>query len=272
MVRVPLLRPGLYLGTPLGRVVIPDLALHETSYAPNERLTRHRHERAYYCLVVAGEFSESCDGYDHEGKAWTLIFRPAGEEHTQEFGTRGARCLNVEVSPAWLERHRIPVSIPSNRMELHAGRPGLAARLYREFQVDDAVRHLALEGLVAELVVASVRASRDSDRAVPTWFRASRELLEARLLSPPTLEQFAQAVGVHPARLARAFRRHLRCSPAEYVRRRRLQRASQALRETDLPLSQIALDTGFCDQSHLTRAFRRELNTTPAAFRAEGRR
>lgn len=272
MNRVPLLRPGRYLGTPLGRVLLPDLALVETSYAPHLRLTRHRHERAYYCLVIAGDFAESCGGRDHEGGAWTLIARPAGEEHTQLFGRRGARCLNVEVAPAWLERHHLPASVPSHRRELHARRSGLAARLYREFQVDDDMRHLALEGLAAELVVESVRASRDSDRAAPVWLRASRELLESRIVSPPTLEAFARAVGVHPARLARAFRRHFRCSPAEYVRRRRLEIASRALRETDLPLSQIALEAGFCDQSHLTRAFRRELNTTPAAFRVEGRR
>jgi AraC family transcriptional regulator len=60
-------------------------------------------------------------------------------------------------------------------------------------------------------------------------------------------------------------------SYGEMVRRLRLDRARRLLSETELPLAEVALESGYCDQSHLTRTFRAELETTPAAFRRSRR-
>jgi transcriptional regulator GlxA family with amidase domain len=72
---------------------------------------------------------------------------------------------------------------------------------------------------------------------------------------------------VEPTRLVRAFRRHLDTTPADYLRQLRVDEARRLLLDTERPVADIALETGFTDQSHLTRVFRRSLRETPAAFR-----
>jgi AraC family transcriptional regulator len=67
--------------------------------------------------------------------------------------------------------------------------------------------------------------------------------------------------------LARVFRRHLGCTPGDYLRRRRLERAAVLLRETARPLSDVALHCGFADQSHFANAFKRHTGVTPGSYR-----
>lgn len=65
----------------------------------------------------------------------------------------------------------------------------------------------------------------------------------------------------------REFRRLFGMSPSEYLLRVRLLMARRKLEETSLPASRVALDCGFYDQSHFTRAFRKATGLSPLAYR-----
>jgi AraC family transcriptional regulator len=56
-------------------------------------------------------------------------------------------------------------------------------------------------------------------------------------------------------------------SPINYITRQRIERAKRLLAETELPISEIALRTGFSSQSHFTTSFRRLAGVTPSSFR-----
>ncbi|HTM58053.1 MAG TPA: AraC family transcriptional regulator [Candidatus Udaeobacter sp.] len=268
---VPVLGPGRYFGTPVRRASFGDLRLVETSFRPNARIERHRHERAYFCLITNGAFEESRGRDVRDYRAGTLVFRPAGEEHSERFGERGGRCLNVEIPQHWLERHASTrVTLPSS-LEMRGPRiASIADRIGAELRESDDLRFLALEGLALELVAETARAARSPESRLPAWIDQVVERLDAAE-SIPSLADLAAIGGVHPSHLARTFRRLLRCTPADYVRRRRIERARRALTETDQAIGEIALDAGFCDQSHFTRAFRRATGTTPAAYRSSRR-
>lgn len=96
--------------------------------------------------------------------------------------------------------------------------------------------------------------------------RRLRDLIEARLDQPLTLDTLAAEAGLSPWHFQRMFRVSFGVSPQHWVERRRLARAEAAL-ATDTPLARIAAECGFCHQSHLTRAFRRARGITPGAFR-----
>jgi AraC family transcriptional regulator len=83
----------------------------------------------------------------------------------------------------------------------------------------------------------------------------------------PSVAELASRAGVHPLHFARTFRRFQRCSPGEYLRRRRAERAAELILQTRLPLADVAQRSGFSDQSHLTRAMRRYFGATPARLR-----
>ncbi|MEQ1840448.1 MAG: helix-turn-helix transcriptional regulator, partial [Verrucomicrobiales bacterium] len=65
----------------------------------------------------------------------------------------------------------------------------------------------------------------------------------------------------------RLFRKVLRLSPMEYVLSLRVQEAQRLLSTTQSSLSEIAAATGFYDQSHFTKRFRRVTGMTPSEYR-----
>jgi transcriptional regulator GlxA family with amidase domain len=66
---------------------------------------------------------------------------------------------------------------------------------------------------------------------------------------------------------ARAFRQTLGIPPHNYIVQRRVEHAQQLLRNTDLPVSEVAIVAGFTDQSHLARHFRTVTGVSPALAR-----
>ena len=81
------------------------------------------------------------------------------------------------------------------------------------------------------------------------------------------VQRLAAGVGMSPRTLSRWCRDHLHESPAQVVRRLRLDEARRLLEETALPLKDIAHRTGLGDASTLWRAFTSRLGVTPAAYR-----
>ena len=67
---------------------------------------------------------------------------------------------------------------------------------------------------------------------------------------------------------SRAFKQSMGMTATNYIAERRIERAKKMLEETELPISEIALRSGFSSQSHFTTAFRRLAGSTPKAFRA----
>lgn len=93
------------------------------------------------------------------------------------------------------------------------------------------------------------------------------EYIEYHLDHNLSLAELAQQSGLSPFHFARRFRQTTGESPHQYVVNRRLETAQRLLKETDLPVSQIALMTGFASQSHFTQTFTRRLGQPPRQFR-----
>ena len=76
----------------------------------------------------------------------------------------------------------------------------------------------------------------------------------------------AEAAGVSPFHFVRLFRRHFGLTPYQYVIRARLRHAILLLRETSMPVTDIAYEVGFGDLSNFVRTFRHHVGCTPGAF------
>jgi len=140
--------------------------------------------------------------------------------------------------------------------------PGSSAVLYVEHMLHAAAAHLvrrysSLPGLSPE-----AESSLSERQLVRT-----REIIEERLAERITLADIAAEFGLGADHFGRLFKRASGATLYQYVIRCRVNRARQLLAETDTPIIEIAHDCGFADQVHLTRAFRRLVGTTPAAYR-----
>jgi AraC family transcriptional regulator len=83
------------------------------------------------------------------------------------------------------------------------------------------------------------------------------------------LRLVAKEVGMSYFHFSRAFKQSLGMSPTKYIGARRIERAKRLMQETDFPISEIALRSGFSSQSHFTTSFRRLTGVTPRSFRRE---
>lgn len=93
------------------------------------------------------------------------------------------------------------------------------------------------------------------------------DFILAHLNEEISLDRLAQQVGFSPHYFAYLFRQKTGESPYQYVLHQRIERAQHLLKEGKIPLSQIALECGFANQSHLSRVFKQHLGLTPRAYR-----
>jgi AraC-like DNA-binding protein len=99
------------------------------------------------------------------------------------------------------------------------------------------------------------------DRAV----RSARDFLDSHLFENVRLGDIAGAAELPPFRIFRAFERATGMSPHGYQRQARIRFAVNLIRRGQ-PLSDVAAASGFADQAHLTRSFRRTMGITPGAY------
>jgi transcriptional regulator GlxA family with amidase domain len=101
----------------------------------------------------------------------------------------------------------------------------------------------------------------------PRALQRVREFIEAHLEENISIQALASIAGLSMYHFARAFKQSEGMTPHEYLVQCRVQRAKDLLAETDLPLSEIALASGFSDQSHCARRFREHVGVTPSSYR-----
>jgi AraC family transcriptional regulator len=93
------------------------------------------------------------------------------------------------------------------------------------------------------------------------------DFIDAHLAGDLTLEAMAAEIDMSPYYLARVFKSTIGQSPHQYVLARRVEHAKNLLRNTAMPIADVAFSAGFSSQSHLSHWFRRIIGVSPAAYR-----
>jgi AraC family transcriptional regulator len=198
----------------------------------------------------------------------SLHLLPAGERHENRFEKARVLLIKIDASAVkgWGPEYARFLAEPR---EISGPLSGwLAHRMVREFMSEDEAAPLAIEGVLLEMLAESARSIEEKTASsAPGWLRRVRELLQESYLEAPGLTQLAGIAGVHPVHLSREFHRHFNMTVGEFVRKRRIERASELLSKSDLSLAEIASACGFSDQSHFCALFKKHSGLTPANFR-----
>jgi AraC family transcriptional regulator len=128
--------------------------------------------------------------------------------------------------------------------------------------------------VAAQLVRAHSSSTRAPRRSAPDGladWRLQRlaDLIEENLDGDLSLDAMAAEVGLSSLYLIRAFKHAFGEPPHRYVVRRRIERAKDLLRTTDMPVAQVAFAVGFSSQSHLSDWFQRVVGVSPALYRRQ---
>lgn len=240
-------------------------------YPPRLRLPPHAHTAAFLLFVRDGGFVEQHGQRSERCDRFSWIYRPACDEHANEFDDDGAVVLAIDLSPEWIVRLR-EAGFAGERFRVRSPWvQQLGDRLDAELAAPDSMSEMVIESLATEVIVFASRFANKRDGGRDGWPDRARRLIEEEFASPLSLAGIAAAVGVHRVHLARQFRASQGCTVGEYIRRVRVAFARRELVVTDKPIAEIALSAGFFDQSQLTKTFKRVTGRTPAAYRAQQR-
>jgi AraC-like DNA-binding protein len=237
----------------------PELDLHLRSYGANR--DPDRHVFAQVVLPVSGEVALEIEGRYGRLDPLHGAFVAPGAWHSQ-YSAVPNRSLILDVGAGSFEQG------PWQRLlERPFTAIGPAARKLVEFMgilaASGAPAPSVLQGWTPLLLdTLTLGAPQPASRLAALLAR-----IEAEPGLPWPLDAMARSAGVSVSRLHALFREEHDTTPADWLLRCRLQRACDWLAGTDRPVAEIALAAGFSEQSALTRAMRRTLDTTPAAYR-----
>jgi len=127
--------------------------------------------------------------------------------------------------------------------------------------------HLLTVHLLHTYATKRIVIQERQDGLSPRQLRQITDYIQTYLTNALSLEELAQQIGFSPYHFARLFRQAFGESPHQFVIRQRVEYAKRLLSNPAMPLTQVAIESGFADQSHLTQTFKRHTGLTPKAFR-----
>jgi AraC-like DNA-binding protein len=224
------------------------------------RVDEHAHDWPVLSLYVLGSYANHTELGEAVISGPSAILYRAGAAHRNAIGRSGFEQVEIEFDPAWLGRDvRLP-DMPVSRW--YGARAAVAVKtLARAATVTSAEKlRVALNAFLGSMAEAP-------DQAPSAWVGAAM----MRLRQDPALrvQDLSREFGLHPSWLGTAFRRATGEGVLDVTARLRVEAAARLLRETDEGCAGIALEAGFCDQSHMTRTMLRVLGRTPSAVRSD---
>lgn len=251
----------------IAKIETATLKVEEMAYAGGLCVARHCHDTANLLYIVAGAH---WSGYSRGGDTCvphTVRFLPAGEPHENYFPVE-SRCLNVELRPSMLDlaaEHGKTISSPGQVTGVFSA--ALGRRLHQELCENDDDSLVEMEGVILRLLLLDGQDGTRRQKWIPKWLLQVREMLREEPNRRRNLTDLSRCVGRHPVQISRQFHQHFGCTIGDYVRRIRIARAQSLLSRREMEIAQIALECGFCDQSHFTSTFRRLTGMPPQRYR-----
>jgi AraC family transcriptional regulator len=207
---------------------------------------------------------------------FTMNFAPPGAEvWGYSEGIRRVRDIRLDfdlarVSEALGEK----LTMPGPRVFRNERLRFLARCLAAECEKPDQFSSMFIDSLTLAACIDFLRlgredSSRTAGRLAPRQLRRVTEYIVEHLSETVRLRDLAAITGLSQSQFGRAFKASTGLSPHRWQLDARIDRAQQLLLSGELPLAEIALVTGFAEQSHFCRVFKNLIGTSPGAWRRE---
>lgn len=239
-----------FAGASVRRVVDPSRAV----------VREHAHDWPTLSLYVLGGYRNVTERGELDIAGPSMLFYGAGVAHRNVVGDTGFEQIEIEFDPAWLGSPEVPRE--SVLVRVGGGTGALARVIARACEA--ALPEVQLRDSILRLFAT---ARRQPAAPSATWAAEVSDRLRAdpgRLIG-----SVASELGRSPAWIGPAYRRSMGEGLQEAAARFRVEHAARLLRESEESLAAIAAASGFCDQSHMNRCFRRVLGRLPTAVRQD---
>ncbi|GLU81039.1 AraC family transcriptional regulator [Rhizobium sp. NBRC 114257] len=171
--------------------------------------------------------------------------------------------LMENIDPAQLERPQLHFNAPRVM--------ALAELIAAECENPEPLHDLYGDGLTLSLLIDVLRLRGTQPRkrsGLATWqLRRAVDYIEEHCTRAIRLEELAALTGLSQSHFSHAFKASTGLPPHQWQTQARLERAKQLLLSSEMPLTTVAVETGFADQAHFTRVFRKNVGTAPASWK-----
>ena len=255
-----------FLGNTYQTIEFAGVTATETEY-DYKFIDRHYHENHYFSLTTFGNCCESNKHGTLESSPDTLIFHNCEEPHsnTKTDLTRG---FQVEISHDWCRKFEMRFDeLPKSSIVLNPSVKLHFYNIYKESKLSDDTSNLTIDALLLQMFETMSGVESVWTSTKPLWVNKVDELLHDNFDQPLSLQYLSDELNLHSAHLSREFSKYFYCNFSEYVRKIRIEKSLNLLRNNQLTLTEISLMCGFADQSHFIRSFKTFHGITPKHFR-----
>ncbi|MHA6164300.1 helix-turn-helix transcriptional regulator [Pseudomonas sichuanensis] len=238
-----------------------------------DELIAHSHEHPQLVFGLRGRLDFEVQGQGARVDRQALMVVPAGAHHTCG-SAAGSHCLVLDVpGEHWLGEQLGAHADASRRLLDRPGALGLDNRQQQLVDwlatspMDDPL--IARQGAVLLLASLNPRAGAPIVASSRLPYAAFDAHIEQHAAYPLQVADLARLAGLSSARLHARFTAECGMTPMDYIRQRRLHMARQLLRESLLPVGEIAARVGYESQSAFSAAVMRAFGCTPSALRRE---
>lgn len=226
--------------------------LRHAFYGPGAQVGRHTHRLPELVYGVGGPCFET--GSVTTISKRRLTYHPAGYSHALRY------CGPTHVLAIELADFE-PDTLPAETVALPATLYGAIWRMLDQILRDEPPDR------IDETVCGLATGLRAAARQRPSWLPGVVDRIHDNWNKPPSSAALAAMAGVSTTYLCRSFKRAMGVTPQQYGLLLRLDKARALLWGTALPIPDVAAETGFADQSHLTRSLTMLSNQTPLRLR-----
>lgn len=224
----------------------------------------HFHENPIVSFILEGDSFERINRETNRRSAGDIRFYCAGDLHQVDIKNFPSRNINFELESDFLTQNelseeRINFSVRRNPFAKH-----LFLKIYKELLKNDDFSISSMQILLFDLLAES---ETKFVKNKPRWINLLDELLNDRWNEQLSLPDLSSAVNVHPVTISKYFTKYFACTYGEYMRRLRINKSLQMIKNSHLSLTEIAFFCGFSDHSHFTRNFKDVTGFLPKDFK-----
>ena len=259
------LQSGKYLGANKKEWNINGINVCATEYASKVFEGWHSHEDSHFSFIIQGGNREQRRNSEIDAVPGKILFYHSGELHRNLNTEHPSKNINVGFEQEFLRKYNIDFTeFRFSSLDYRDAQFALT-KIYHECLTNDSVSEACIHGLMLNLLTQ--RPACKVKQSDPKWVLL-RTILNDRWSENISLHDLARMVNVHPVTISKVFPKYFGCTLGEYIRKIRIEKAISMIRKNPSdPLTSIAHDCGFYDQSHFIKVFRQTTGFLPNEFK-----
>jgi AraC-like DNA-binding protein len=124
------------------------------------------------------------------------------------------------------------------------------------------------ENLLLDVFNNYLKIKSGSKKKIPGWARELKEIIQDHIDTNLSLKEISKGLEINPSYLSREFSKYFEdLTFGAYIRKHRIEKATELMQTSSYSLTEIAYLTGFSDQSHFTRIFKKHTGKNPSSYR-----